>query len=231
MTKHESVARGATRMAVRKVTAFHDADVEVFERQMKSGKYHVRSRTGRERLIRELGAHAVGGRVATTKNRHRTAWMDLTYFSYLNRETRGFLILHHRIELREGDANDHYDRIYVDPHLGVRIAQRADRLDVQDVVRELALETAGWLFAAEWIGARKVAVPFLDGVVFGRREHGQLILKTYLPRRTKGKEFKDRLDRLIETLPPLPKIPRIDLVDPDTCVKVAQAMAGWERDT
>lgn len=197
--KPPALARGAARMTIRKMVSDIEADFQAFARGPVK-ELHTGSRAARERVIRAV-SHGRALSVVASKDRRRASMLQFDTTTNHTTGARSVGLLHTRIWL-EDELEFRDISVVFDPHVMKRLAERTGRLDLEDALVDIVAETAGWLLAAAYLGAKHLAVPFADGVLVGGQRGSTAILKTFISFRNKGDAAQARLARLKDELGP-----------------------------
>ncbi|PZQ48751.1 MAG: hypothetical protein DI556_13110 [Rhodovulum sulfidophilum] len=223
----KSLARGATRSALRGLAARDPGRRESLKRFAIANPMSARrNEKARRRWIAKLPKPALF-RLVANADATEVAWIEaLTALPQPNDPWSGVQLARVTLQVRPGGAPMDVQPIcFIDQHVLMRIAQRAGDLNVAAYPADIAKQTLGWIQAANEVGAARIAVPYRDGILYGRRVSDCAVMTTYIGYAQLSNYRRDALERLREDLPPLPRMPRLGLLPEDLCQRVAEAMA------
>ena len=222
-----SLARGATRMALRSLAAENpDRRRELALFMERNPIRERRNEKARRRWLARLPRSGVL-HLVTTADATRAAWIEgVTLLPEPGDPWSGVQFARVKIAIRrDGAPLDIKPICFVDQHVLMRVAQRGGDLNVAAYPRDIAEQTLGWIQAANEIGATAIAVPYRDGVIYGRRAFGTTLLSTYIGHAQLSVYRRKALEQLRADLPPLPRMPRLSLLPEEVCRRTAEAMA------
>lgn len=222
----KSLARGATRTALRGLAASDPVRRDVLQRFASANPMSERrNEKARRRWIARLPKPKLFRLVANT-DATAVGWIEsVTILPLPDDPWSGVQFTKVSLEIKPCDEPMKIDPVcFIDQHVLMRIAQRDGDLNVGACPKDLAEHTLGWIQAANEGGADLIAVPYRDGIVYGRRVNGYVVLTTYIGFAQLSDYRRRALERLREELPPLPRLPRLSALPADVCRRTAEAM-------
>lgn len=226
---HPSVAKGATRMALRELLDNQREDERRRCTLPRNKKLHPNSLAGRKNLaVHMSNTRNRVGKPLMSKCTWAARWIELTASIDEFDGWNGISIDMFELDLKNDGHVDMLEICFLDMHLLQRMAQRDRRLDVMDFGRAICPTIAPIIYAARLAGATRFAVPHGNGgVLLGYRDraHNDMIrMATYISHDDLSSSRRAQVAQLREDLPEMPKLPRYTPYDPVLCTQARQAM-------